>query len=156
VGRRSRSPTYSPDDAAGAWHVTLPSEAEWGRAARGTDGRIYPWGTGIDPTRANYDEAKRDGPTPVGSFPAGASQDKLFDMSGNVWEWIRSHYVPYAYRPDDSRENLKAGNDVRRVVRGGAFDNNRRYVRAACRYRTTPVSRGNDIGFRVVVSPFTP
>jgi formylglycine-generating enzyme required for sulfatase activity len=144
-GRRDKRP----------WHVTLPSEAEWERAARGTDGRIYPWGDSIDPTKANYDEADRGGPTPVGSFPTGASPEKLLDMSGNVWEWTRSHYKRYPYRPDDGRENLRAGDSVLRVVRGGAFHGLRRRVRAAYRRRRSPGSRFNRIGFRLVVSPFS-
>jgi formylglycine-generating enzyme required for sulfatase activity len=155
----NRAPSAIADALGGrrdrrAWHVTLPSEAEWERAARGTDGRIYPWGDRIDPTKANYDDAKR-GPTPVGSFPAGASPEGLLDMSGNVWEWTRSHNKSYPYRPDDGRENLKAGDDVLRVMRGGAFYNVRRDVRAACRVGSTPDGRSDDFGFRVVVSPFS-
>jgi formylglycine-generating enzyme required for sulfatase activity len=146
-----------------AWHVTLPSEAEWERAARGTDGRIYPWGDRIDPAKANYDEAKRGGPTPVGSFPDGASPDKLLDMSGNVWEWTRSLWgkdlgtpeFGYPYAPGGPRENLAAPDDVRRVVRGGSFDLNRGCVRAAFRGRFAPDGRGDGFGFRVVVSPFS-
>ena len=135
-----------------AWHITLPSEAEWERAARGVDGRIFPWGESIDPTKANYTAAKRGGPTPVGAFPGGASPDGLLDMSGNVSEWTRSLFEPYPYRSDDGRENLKAGDGVPRVVRGGSFQNTAGNVRAVSRFRADPTNRSDFIGFRVVVS----
>jgi iron(II)-dependent oxidoreductase len=84
-------------------------------------------------------------------------------MSGNVWEWTRSLWgkdsekpeFRYPYRPEDGRENLGASDDVPRVVRGGAFYFNLRRVRAAYRLRSLPDLRGSDVGFRVVVSPFS-
>jgi formylglycine-generating enzyme required for sulfatase activity len=142
--------------------VVLPSEGEWEKAARGMDGRIYPWNGPIDPSRANYLGGRIGRTTPVGAFPAGASPYGILDMSGNVWEWTRSLWgkqfekadFTYPYKPGKVRENLAAGRDVYRVVRGGSFFFTEFNVRAALRYWNVPDSRFVDIGFRVVVSPF--
>jgi toxoflavin biosynthesis protein ToxD len=90
----------------------------------------------------------------VGTFPGGASPYKLLDMSGNVSEWTRSRFAPYPYRSDDGRENLEAGDNVARVVRGGSFQNTEENVRAARRFRDQPTSRSDFVGFRVAVSGF--
>ncbi len=143
--------------------VTLPSEAEWERTARGDkDAREFPWGDTFDPNRANCADTEIRGPSPVGAFPGGRSPCGAEEMAGNVWEWTRSLWgedlwkprFGYPYRFDDHRESLRASDHVCRVVRGGAFGNGPRLARCACRGWGRPEGRDADLGFRVALSPF--
>ena len=138
-----------------------PQKQNGKKAARGTDGRLFPWGNSFDGEKLNYcdsncthswkDETVNDGysrTAPIGNYPTGASPYGALDMAGNVWEWVADWYGEDYYNNSPARNPQGASNGESKVLRGGSWYYSVFFARSAVRFYYDPSSIYNDLGFR--------